>query len=262
MGAETAAVRARRPPNFPTRRTSPPWPACPRWDRIDCSRLFRGYGAQRRVAAGAKRQDPGAGGAGRSAGQGSALAGQALGQRDRRRSMSPALGGPSSTAGVTGVALGSPAYPSALLEDPEPPAIVFIRGNPEVLEGPKVAVVGTRNCTRIGREVATELGAVSLRRVCGWFPDWPWASTVRRTSERSQRSPRIRRRGPPVAVVAGGLDVVYPRRHADLHRDVRGGGRPRRGSAARHSSGGVAVPGARTGSSPGCPLRSSSSSPG
>ena len=139
-------------------------------------------------------------------------------------------------AGVTGVALGSPGYPAGLLDDPEPPAIVFLRGNPDVLEGPKVAVVGTRNCTRVGREVATELGrglaAAGVRVVSGLALGIDGAAHLGALAALAED----RRAGPPVAVVAGGLDVVYPRRHVGPAPRRAGGGCARRRGAAWYSS--------------------------
>lgn len=123
-------------------------------------------------------------------------------------------------AGIIAAALGSARYPAALVDDPEPPAIVFMRGDPGALEGPSVAVVGTRNCTRVGREVATDLGrglaAAGVRVVSGLALGVDGAAHL--GALRSLRADASA--GLPVAVVAGGLDIVYPRRHADLHRQV------------------------------------------
>lgn len=127
-------------------------------------------------------------------------------------------------AGIIGAALDSPAYPSALADDPEPPAIVFMWGDSAVLERAQVAVVGTRNCTRTGREVATELGrglaAAGVSVVSGLALGIDGAAHLGALSAAAE-GPGA---GPPVAVVAGGLDVVYPRRHAELHRRVEHAG--------------------------------------
>lgn len=127
-------------------------------------------------------------------------------------------------AGVRTAALGSPQYPAALAEDPEPPAVVFMRGDPAVLDGRRVAVVGTRNCTRVGREVAADFGhglaAVGVRVVSGLALGVDGAAHTG-ALEAALEHPCA---GPPIAVVAGGLDVVYPRRHADLYRRVEQAG--------------------------------------
>ena len=118
-------------------------------------------------------------------------------------------------AGI-GVAIGSsPSYPRAFVDDPEPPAIVFIAGDPDAVVGPRVAIVGTRDCTRYGHDVARQLGrdlsdaGVSV------------VSGLAMGIDGAAHSGALDTEGaPPVAVVGSGLDVVYPRRHRSLWQRV------------------------------------------
>jgi DNA processing protein len=107
---------------------------------------------------------------------------------------------------------GCEGYPALLLDDPVPPPVLFAKGRLELLEGRRVAVVGTRNATAAGRSLARDLGAglgaagvhvVSglARGVDGWV-------------HRGLRS--ADGAGRPIGVVASGHDVVYPKEHADL----------------------------------------------
>lgn len=131
-------------------------------------------------------------------------------------------------AGVAVCVQGTPAYPLRLAADPEPPAVLYHRGDPDALDRPTVAIVGTRNATRIGREVAHEMGeglaAIGVGVVSGLALGIDGAAhrgalAVRAGgatgTDDAPRSP-----GSPVGVVAAGLDIAYPRRHADLHRAV------------------------------------------
>lgn len=62
-------------------------------------------------------------------------------------------------AGVAVQVLGDDDYPSALAGDDEAPAVLFGQGAPGVLEtGPRVAVMGTRSASAVGREVAEDIG--------------------------------------------------------------------------------------------------------
>jgi DNA processing protein len=122
-------------------------------------------------------------------------------------------------AGV-GVALsGSPGYPSALVGDVEPPAVVFHRGTPEAIRGPRVAVVGTRRCTSTGAGVAWELGrdlaAGGVAVVSGL------ASGIDGAAHRGALAAGG---APPIGVVGSGLDVVYPRHQGELWRAVASAG--------------------------------------
>jgi len=118
-------------------------------------------------------------------------------------------------SGVGVAAIGSAAYPSALAGDVEPPGVVFWRGDPAVLAGPRVAIVGTRSATRYGIDVAHELGralgAAGVAVVSG----------LARGIDGAAHSGAIAGEvGPPVAVVGSGLDVVYPADHGPLWREV------------------------------------------
>jgi len=52
----------------------------------------------------------------------------------------------------------SASYPAALVDDIAAPAVLFHRGTIDVVAGPRVGIVGTRTCSRYGRDVAYDLG--------------------------------------------------------------------------------------------------------
>jgi DNA processing protein len=118
--------------------------------------------------------------------------------------------------------LHSPRYPSLLRDLPDPPAVLFGVGSAGVLESldeePAVTVVGTRRASPYGTEVAYALGrglgAAGVPVISGL------ALGIDGTAHRGC----LDGGGVPVAVVASGPDVVYPRRHRSLHKRVRGEG--------------------------------------
>lgn len=116
--------------------------------------------------------------------------------------------------GVGVSVLGAPGYPEALAGDLEPPVVLFHQGRLDALDGPRVAIVGTRAGTRYGREVAHDLGrdlaAAGVRVVSGLALGVDGAA----------HTGAMRAGGAPVVgVVGSGHDVVYPRRHRELwHR--------------------------------------------
>lgn len=118
-------------------------------------------------------------------------------------------------AGIGTSIRASPSYPSAFVDDPEPPSIVFTAGDPDALVGPRVAVVGTRDCTRYGHDVARRLGAdLSAAGVSV-------VSGLALGIDGAAHSGALEVDGaPPIAVVGSGLDVVYPRRHRSLWERV------------------------------------------
>ena len=51
----------------------------------------------------------------------------------------------------------APSYPSRLAQIPAPPILLFVRGDPQILQDPMLAIVGSRNPTASGRETTSEL---------------------------------------------------------------------------------------------------------
>jgi DNA processing protein len=104
-----------------------------------------------------------------------------------------------------------PVYPRRLVGDPEAPAVLFCQGDPAVINrNPTVAIVGTRSPTRYGigvaAQFAADLAAVGVSIVSGLALGIDGAAHEGATAAGA----------PPIAVVAGGLDDPYPRRHARL----------------------------------------------
>ena len=60
-------------------------------------------------------------------------------------------------AGVTVISLEDPCYPPRLKEIYDPPLVLYVRGNPEVLTQPGIAMVGTRHPTPYGSGMAERL---------------------------------------------------------------------------------------------------------
>ena len=186
------------------------WPAEEAW-----SRVAAGAGCSAPRVAAACRPDP-AGVA-------------ALWRAAARRILVPAVWDAHRRAGVAVLLPGAPGFPPELADDPEPPAVLFARGRAGSLDGRRVAIVGTRRCTRYGREVAHELGrdlaAQGVRVVSGLAAGVDGAAhRGALAAARGDGGPPVgvvgSGTGPPIGVVGSGLDVVYPRSHAALWDDV------------------------------------------
>jgi DNA processing protein len=119
-------------------------------------------------------------------------------------------------AGVNVTHLGSPRYPAVFALDPQPPPVLFFRGALDALGARRAGIVGTRNATSVGRTVATRFGtglaAAGVAVVSG----------LARGIDGCAHRGAIARPGggPPVGVVACGLDVPYPAEHRRLWDEV------------------------------------------
>jgi len=104
-----------------------------------------------------------------------------------------------------------PAHPTRLRGDIDPAPILFRLGDTPDEGLPRVAVIGTRRCSPVGREVAYELGRGLASN--GVVVVSGLALGIDGAAHRGALSIHG---APPVAVVGSGPDVVYPTRHADL----------------------------------------------
>jgi DNA processing protein len=109
---------------------------------------------------------------------------------------------------------GNPDYPALLSKIPGPPAALFLKGNPELLKLPQLAIVGSRNPTSGGRQNATQfakyLASCGLGICSGMATGIDTASHVG----------ALQAGGFTIAVVATGLDRVYPATNRELAHTI------------------------------------------
>ncbi|MFK7741085.1 MAG: DNA-processing protein DprA [Planctomycetota bacterium] len=102
-------------------------------------------------------------------------------------------------------------WPERLSEQPMPPLVMFVRGDPAALcQDPGVAVVGSRTPTPYGVE-CVETIATTLVRAGAVI----WSGLARGVDARAHQAAVAAGR-PTVAVLAGGLDEIYPSEHDQL----------------------------------------------
>jgi DNA processing protein len=109
--------------------------------------------------------------------------------------------------------LASPGYPMLLKEIYDPPLLLYVRGQVEVLDLPCIAIVGTRRPTYYGLQMAQGLAAdLAARGVC-------IVSGLARGIDGAAHRGCLES-GPTVAVLGCGIDIVYPREHRYLTRKI------------------------------------------
>ncbi|MEY2552507.1 MAG: processing protein [Ilumatobacteraceae bacterium] len=115
-------------------------------------------------------------------------------------------------SGVQVLVHGHPGYPALLSDDLLPPPVLFAKGDLGLLAGRRAAIVGTRNATAAGRDTATTLG----RQLAG--ADVHVVSGLARGVDGCAHRGALQSTGAgrPIAVVASGHDVAYPREHRQL----------------------------------------------
>ncbi len=115
---------------------------------------------------------------------------------------------------ATVVVRGHSGYPTNLLDIPDPPMMLYVRGTLVAEDARAVALVGSRHCTEYGRRVARRL-AQGLARA-----GYVVVSGLARGIDGEAHRGALEAGGRTLAVLAGGLTTVYPPEHADLGREV------------------------------------------
>jgi DNA processing protein len=105
---------------------------------------------------------------------------------------------------------GEPAYPAALAAVEDAPPVLTVLGQGELLAAPIVAVVGARNASANGRRLAHELAA-GLGEA-----GIVVASGMARGIDAAAHGGALATGS--VAVVAGGVDIVYPEENRGLYK--------------------------------------------
>ncbi|HEX4241801.1 MAG TPA: DNA-processing protein DprA [Steroidobacteraceae bacterium] len=111
-----------------------------------------------------------------------------------------------------------PRYPSLLGTHRRRPITLYLAGDPAVLGLPQLAIVGSRNPTPQGREAARRFSRQLAQD--GLVITSGLAAGIDAEAHRGA----LDGGGRTLAVLGAGVDVIYPRAHRDLHRDIEAGG--------------------------------------
>ncbi len=108
------------------------------------------------------------------------------------------------------ITLADALYPQQLLEIPDPPSVLYVRGNPACLQRTGLGIVGSRNATPLGMQTAENfartLAASGLSIVSGL------ALGIDAAAHRGA----LAAKGCTVAVIGTGADRLYPARNREL----------------------------------------------
>jgi DNA processing protein len=114
--------------------------------------------------------------------------------------------------GAEFVAWGEADYPAALAQIPDAPPVLTVRGHHHLLERNVIAMVGARNASangvRFARELAAALGQEGYLIVSG----------LARGIDAAAHTGALE--SGTAAVMAGGIEVVYPRENESLFREI------------------------------------------
>lgn len=105
-------------------------------------------------------------------------------------------------------------YPKRLREIPSPPYALYVKGKLPRDDQPSTAIVGARNCTPYGEQMAMEFGFELARAGVQVI------SGLARGIDGSAQRGALNGGGEVFAVLGCGVDICYPREHIGLYTDL------------------------------------------
>jgi len=105
-------------------------------------------------------------------------------------------------------------YPAQLKEIYDPPILLYVKGDPACWQVPCISIVGSRNASRYGRDIAAsyaaELASYGISVVSG----------LARGIDAAAHSGALRIEGHTVAVLGSGVNVIYPPNNKALYESI------------------------------------------
>ena len=117
--------------------------------------------------------------------------------------------------GIEAIPFGDRKYPICLAMTPNPPAMLYIRGNESILkEMPGVAIVGSRQVSRAGEEITKRITS----RVCE--KGLVIVSGLAIGTDTNAHMTSLNANAKTIAVLAHGLEVAKPKQNARLANEI------------------------------------------
>src|SRR5258708_10702404 len=107
-----------------------------------------------------------------------------------------------------------PEYPQTLLQIYDPPVMLYVRGDAEVLNLPSISIVGTRRPTLYGTQMAERLGRERAAR------GLVVVSGMARGSDAIGHQGALAVNGRAIGVLGTGINVCYPKENRKLYDKV------------------------------------------
>lgn len=112
------------------------------------------------------------------------------------------------------ITLDDPHYPKDLREIPDPPLLLYIKGNISALNTLQIALVGTRTPSFLGRETAFQF-ACELAKA-----NITITSGLARGIDSYGHQGALKAGGQTIAVLGSGINRVYPKEHLELAEKI------------------------------------------
>lgn len=105
-------------------------------------------------------------------------------------------------------------YPKRLAQIYDPPMVLFIKGNKDILNKPTMAMVGCRDCTEEGKQIAKELAFYLAKHNMNII------SGLAKGIDTYSHVGCLLGKGKTIAVLGNGIDSIYPRENEKVAQKI------------------------------------------
>lgn len=120
----------------------------------------------------------------------------------------------SDRAGAQIISYQDDVYPPLLREIYDPPVLLWVKGNADILRNEGLAVVGTRRATTYGLKIAKQLSGQLAKNKLNVISGLAFGIDA------AAHSATLKTGGKTVAVLGSGIDVIYPQKNAGLAAEI------------------------------------------
>ncbi len=119
---------------------------------------------------------------------------------------------------VSLLALDDPRYPPLLKNIHDPPAVLYVLGDPKALQGKNIGMVGSRAASHYGKSIALQMAEGLANR------DFTIVSGMALGIDTAAHTGALAAKGRTIAVLGCGIDVIYPPGNRKLYSEISASG--------------------------------------
>lgn len=105
-------------------------------------------------------------------------------------------------------------YPEKLRQIYDRPAKLYVKGNIDILNNKSIAIIGSRNCSKYGMEVAYKFGYGLAKKGITII------SGLARGIDAYSHWGTVKANGKAIAVLGSGFNNIYPKENIGLYKEI------------------------------------------
>lgn len=105
-------------------------------------------------------------------------------------------------------------YPQKLYNIFDPPVVLYVKGNENILNNKGIAIVGSRSCSNYGKQIAKQFAYVLSKNNINVI------SGLAKGIDTYSHIGAIRAKKPTIAVIGNGLDIIYPEENGKMYKEI------------------------------------------